>query len=270
MSFFRSIGIVFVACSLCVIALFPSCDKSTYVETFDTTRVICGKALLYDEWGNAESDNSDISIEVRCVDTIDSNSGTIWDTSYFITTDVRGNWELYKPRGGWYYLNFSKDSYCENCVYAHQYDTSRADTLENIYLSKPTYGSVELDSLTIKDGVMSLYRTLYFTATHSSYGLSTWYFFGKSADVSPENYVYAYVSGMANGSGNTKQSSVVYKPLDKLLEYGFLEGETVYVRAYVDNARAVSYQVAEDVWKYPNLLDGSNVISFELPESDEE
>lgn len=269
MSFLRSIGVVCVVLTLTVVVLLPSCDKSAYVETFDTTRVICGKALLYDEWGNEESNNSDITIEVRCIDTIDSNSGTIWDTSYFITTDVRGNWELYKPHGGWYYLNFSKDSYCENCVFAHQYDTSRADTLENIYLSKQTYGSVEIDSLIINESVLSIYRTLYFTASHSTYNLSTWYFFGRTEDVSFDNYVYAYVSGMASGNGNSKQSSVVYKPIDKLLEYGFLEGETVYVRAYVDNARAVSYQVAEDVWKFPNLLDGSNTISFELPETEE-
>lgn len=269
MSFLRYLGVACVGVALLATMLFTSCEKSAYIETFDTTRVICGKALLYDEWGNAESDNSNIRIEVRCIDTIDSNTGSIWDTSYFITTDVRGNWELYKPKGGWYSFKFSKDSYCDNAVFAHQYDTSRADTLENIYLSKQTYGSVELDSISLKDGVLSLYRTLYFTANHASYSLSTWYFFGKNENVSPNNYVYAYVSGMSTASGNSKQSAVVYKPIDKLLEYGFVDGETVYVRAYVDNARAVSYQVSEDAWVFPNVLDGSNVLSFEIIDEEE-
>ncbi len=261
-----------IACTLgvavCLMAL-PSCDKSTYTEELDTLRGIWGKALLYNEFGSRESDNSNISIQVRCIDTVDQSPLTIFDTSYYITTDTKGNWELYKPEGGWYFLEFSKNDYCKTTVYAHHYDTSRADTLETVYLAKPTQGSVEIDSVSIKDDVLSIYRTLYFTANYSSYGLATWYFFGKSASVSPEDYEYAYVSGSATGKGNSSQNGVVYKPLDKLFENGFQEGETVYMRAYCDNARAVSYQVGEEEWVFPNILDGSKVFSFEIPISEE-
>lgn len=250
--------------------LFPSCGKDAYIENEDTTRGIWGKALLYNELGNVESDNSDISIKVRCVDTINVTTNSIFDTTYYITTDKDGVWELYRPLGGWYFLEFSKKEYCKTAIYAHHYDTSHADTLDNVYLAKPTQGSVEIDSLSIKDNVLSIYRTLYFTANYSSYGLSTWYFFGKSASVSPDDYEYAFVSGSATSSGNSKQSTVVYKAIDKLLESGFAEGETVYVRGYCDNARAVSYQVGEEEWVYPNLLDGSKVFSFEIPETEEE
>ncbi|MBP5724083.1 MAG: hypothetical protein J6X18_11005, partial [Bacteroidales bacterium] len=82
--------------------------------------------------------------------------------------------------------------------------------------------------------------------------------------------VYSYVSGSSTASGNSQQAAVVYKPIDKLLESGFQEGETVYVRAYCDNARAVSYQVGEDEWIYPNLVGESGVLSFEIPEEEEE
>ncbi len=44
----------------------------------------------------------------------------------------------------------------------------------------------------------------------------------------------------------------------------------MYVRAYCDNARAVSYQTGEKTWEYPNILEGSNVMSFEIPESEDE
>ena len=77
-----------------------------------------------------------------------------------------------------------------------------------------------------------------------------------------------YVSGSATSNGQQMQSGLVYKPLDKLLESGLAEGSTVYVRAYCDNARAVTYQVADSSWVFPNLLEGSNVLSFVIPETE--
>lgn len=258
---------------LFISAFFSSCGKDSYVEDVDTTRGIWGKVLLYDEKGNLESNSSDVTIRVHCIDTLsESEQGaTIWDTTYYITADARGNWELYKPEGGWYFIDFTKEEYCKNVIYAYQYDTSSADTLETVYLAKPTKGNIEIDSVVLNDNVLSIYRTLYFSASYSSYALSTWYFFGTSADVSPSNYAYAYVSGSASSKGEKEQKSVIYKPIDKLLENGLAEGSTVYMRAYCDNARAISYQVGEDSWVFPNIdtLAGSAVLQFEIPESDE-
>lgn len=247
--------------------VFTSCGKDSYVEDVDTTRGIWGQVLLYDETGSVEKDHSDISIKVHCIDTISDT--TIWDSVYYMKTDSKGYWDLYKPHGGWYFIDFSKDGYCKNALYAYRYDTTSADTLAALYLAKPTQGSIEIDSLSVKDNVLSVYRTLYFTASSASYGLSTWYFFGKTADVSSEKYDYAYNSGSASSTGGKEQHSVVLKPLDKLLENGFTEGSTVYVRAYCDNARAVSFQVDTNIFVYPNILEGSSVFSFEIPESDE-
>lgn len=265
----KSLPIAFVVV-LFVSSLCSSCGKKSNMEYVDTTRGIWGNAFLYNELGVKESDHSDISIKVHCIDTLDVNSNNIFDTTYYIPTDANGAWELYKPRGGWYFLEFSKKDYCKNAIYAHYYDTAHADTLENVCLTKKSQGSIELDSVSIKDNVLSLYRTVYFTASYASYSLSTWYFFGRSESVSPDDYVYAYVSGSSSGAGNSKQSMAVYKSLDKLLESGFQEGEKVYVRAYCDNARAVSYQTGEKTWEYPNILEGSNVMSFEIPESEDE
>ena len=248
----------------------PSCGKKAYVEDVDTLRGIWGKVVLYNELGSPESDNSDVKIQVRCIDTVSSNPLSVFDTSYLIMSDSKGSWELYKPKGGWYSLEFSKSGYCKNMVYSHRYDTSHADTLSTIYLTKQAQGAVDIDSLRLNDDVLSIYRTLYFTGNHSSYSLATWYFFGRSESVSPDDYEYAYVSGSATSSGNSKQSAVVYKPIDKLLESGFQEGETVYVRAYCDNARAVSYQVGEDSWVFPNITGESSVLHFEIPESEDE
>ena len=265
----KSLSIAIVGI-LVVSSLCSSCGKKANIEIYDTTRGIWGNAFLYNELGVKESDHSDISIKVHCIDTLDVNSNSIFDTTYYIPTDANGAWELYKPRGGWYFLEFSKKDYCKNAIYAHYYDTSHADTVENVYLTKRSQGSVEIDSLQIKDNVLTVYRTLYFTGSYASYSLSTWYFFGRSESVSPDDYVYAYVSGSSSGAGNSKQSMAVYKSLDKLLELGFQEGEKVYVRAYCDNARAVSYQSGEKTWEYPNILEGSNVMSFEIPESEDE
>lgn len=263
----------FVVCFIGAVALSmvcSSCGKDSYVETLDTVRGMWGSALLYNEQGLPETDNSGITINVRCVDTINMSSTdtTVWDTSYTISTDSKGNWELYKPKGGWYYMDFSKPGYCKNSVYAFAYDTSSADTLETVYLAKPTQGSIELDSISITDGVLSIYRTMFFTANYASYSLATWYFFGSSPEVSSKNYSYMYVSGSATSNGQQMQSGLVYKPLDKLLESGLAEGSTVYVRAYCDNARAVTYQVADSSWVFPNLLEGSNVLSFVIPETE--
>ncbi len=247
--------------------VFTSCGKDAYVEDVDTTRGIWGQVLLYDETGAQEKDHSDIAIKVHCIDTISDT--TIWDSVYYMKTDSKGYWDMYKPHGGWYFLEFTKDGYGSNALYAYRYDTTSADTLETLYLAKPTQGAIEIDSLSVKENVLSIYRTLYFTASNSSYSLSTWYFFGKTADVSSDNYDYAYNSGAASSVGGKEQHSVVLKPFDKLLENGFSEGSTVYVRAYCDNARAVSYQIDKDIFVYPNLLDGSPVFSFEIPETDE-
>lgn len=248
----------------------PSCGKKAYVEELDTLRGMWGSVLLYNELGTAESDNSDVVITFRCIDTVSSNPLTVKDTTFKLVTDAKGNWDIRRPMGGWYFIEYEKSGYCKNAVYSHRYDTSRADTLGVVYLAKPTKGSVDIDSLSLKDGVLSIHRTLNFTASHSSYSLATWYFFGHSESVSPEDYEYSYVSGSSTASGNSQQQGVVYKPIDKLLEAGFQEGETVYVRAYCDNARAVSYQTGEKTWEYPNLLEGSNVLSFEIPESEDE
>ncbi len=258
----------FIVCFLSAVVLSmvcSSCGKDSYVEPLDTVRGMWGSAMLYNEQGVLEADHSGITINVRCVDT---TATSVWDTSYVITTDSKGNWELYKPKGGWYFMEFTKPGYCKNTVYAFDYDTSSADTLETIYLAKPTEGSIELDSLSVANGVLSMYRTLYFTADYASYSLATWYFFGPSPEVSSENYSYMYVSGSASSNGEQKQSGVVYKPLDKLLESGLAEGSTVYVRAYCDNARAVAYRVADSTWVFPNLLEASNALSFVIPESE--
>lgn len=249
-----------------------SCNKTTYVEDVDTTRGIWGQVMLYDEQGNQDVDYSNIMIKVHCIDTIgyDTVNVTVFDTSYAITTDDKGFWEIYKPAGGWYFLEFSKEGFGKNAVYAHQYDTSHADTLDVIPLAKPSQGSVEIDSLSVKDDVLSIYRKVYFTASYPSYSLATWYFFGTDASVSPENYQYAYVSGTSTAKGNSTHETVVYKPLDKLYENGMSEGSTVYVRAYCDNAHAVSYQTGDDTWTFPNIGEGSAVQSFVIPEEESE
>lgn len=260
----------FLLCAIVVTMFCPSCGEKAYVDDLDTLRGMWGKVLLYNEKGDAESDNSEVKIKVRCVDTVSSSPLAVFDTTFFIVSSADGAWEISEPVGGWYSLHFSKAGYCDNVVYSHYYDTSEADTLAPVYLAMQAQGSVEIDSLRLVDGVLSIYRTLYFTANYSSYSLATWYFFGKSASVSPEDYEYAYVSGSSTSSGSSKQSMAVYKPIDKLLEAGFVEGETVYVRAYCDNARAVSYQVGEDSWVYPNVTGESTVQSFEIPETEEE
>ncbi|MCQ2958795.1 MAG: hypothetical protein MJ198_01215 [Bacteroidales bacterium] len=269
----QKIRITLICFSLFVMiasSMLSSCGKKSFIEDADTTRGIWGRALLYNELGEREADNSDVCVKVRCIDTLEENPLKLLDTTYNVTTDKNGWWELYRPLGGWYFLEFSKTGYCKNTVYSHHYDTSRADTVENVYLAKPVQGSVVIDSVVLKDDVLSIYRTLYFTANYSSYSLSTWYFFGKSESVSPEDYVYAYVSGISSGSKNKEHKTVVYKSIDKLIESGFNEGETVYVRAYCDNARAVSYQIENDKWIFPNLKEGSKVFSFEIPTSEEE
>ncbi|MCQ2608923.1 MAG: hypothetical protein MJ197_09605 [Bacteroidales bacterium] len=247
--------------------LFTSCGKDAYMEDVDTTRGVWGQILLYDETGAVEKDHSDISIKIHCIDTLSETS--IWDTVYYMKTDAKGYWDLYKPHGGWYFVEFTKDGYGKNALYAYRYDTTSADTLETMFLAKPSQGAIELDSLSVKENVLSIYRTLYFTANWSSYSLSTWYFFGKTPDVSAENYDYSYNSGSASSAGGKERHTVVLKPLEKLLENGFVEGDKVYVRAYCDNARAVSYQTETDVFVYPNLLESSSVLSFEIPESEE-
>ena len=103
----------FVVCFIGAVALSmvcSSCGKDSYVETLDTVRGMWGSALLYNEQGLPETDNSGITINVRCVDTINMSSTdtTVWDTSYIISTDSKGNWELYKPKGGgiiWIFQN---------------------------------------------------------------------------------------------------------------------------------------------------------------------
>jgi len=264
---FVQLSFVIGLVALVVTATLPSCKKTDLSDGRDTVRGIWGTVACYDENGNKESDNSDIYINVRCVDTVGSDLNNILDTTYTITPNLKGQWELVKPCAGWYFLEFSKSGYCKNMIYAHHYDTSKADTLETVYLAKRSQGAVEIDSVTLNESVLSIYRTIYFTKG-STYSLSTWYFFGKDESVSDENYEYSYVSGVSTGS--TTHQTVVRKAIDKLLEAGFKEGETVYVRAYCDNARAVSYQVDGDKWLYPNLLEGSKVFSFVIPESDEE
>ena len=256
--------------ALVAMVFSPSCGKKAYVEELDTLRGMWGSVSLYNEWGNSEDDNSDVMVTFRCVDTLSSNPLTVLDTTFRTITDANGKWELDKPMGGWYFIEYSKSGYCKNAVYAHYHDTSRADTIAVSYLTKPAQGSVDIESITLDNGVLSINRTLHFTANHSSYSLATWYFFGRSESVSADDYVYSYFSGSSTASGNSQQAAVVYKPIDKLLESGFQEGETVYVRAYCDNARAVSYQVGEDEWIYPNLVGESGVLSFEIPEEEEE
>ena len=248
----------------------PSCGKKAYVEELDTLRGMWGSVSLYNEWGDSEDDKSDVMVTFRCVDTLSSNPLTVLDTTFRTITDANGKWELDNPVGGWYFIEYSKSGYCKNAVYAHYHDTSRADTIAVSYLAKPTQGSIDIESITLNDGVLSINRTLHFTASHGSYSLATWYFFGRSESVSAADYVYSYVSGSSTASGNSQQAAVVYKPIDKLLETGFQEGETVYVRAYCDNARAVSYQVGEDEWKYPNIVGESGVLSFVIPEEEVE
>ncbi|MBP5724302.1 MAG: hypothetical protein J6X18_12120, partial [Bacteroidales bacterium] len=149
--------------ALVAMVFSPSCGKKAYVEELDTLRGMWGSVSLYNEWGNSEDDNSDVMVTFRCVDTLSSNPLTVLDTTFRTITDANGKWELDKPIGGWYFIEYSKSGYCKNAVYAHYHDTSRADTIAVSYLTKPAQGSVDIESITLDNGVLSINRTLHFT-----------------------------------------------------------------------------------------------------------
>ena len=263
--------ILFIISTTILIMLF-SCNKDVpYVfKENDTTRGIWGEVVLYDEFGNEVMNYEGVSVKAHCVDTIDidtSGNVIVFDTIIYTTTDAKGFWSFDKAPGGNYTIEFLKDGYCKNQIYNYSYDTMRADTLDMLYLSVKPQGSIALDSISLLSKVLQISRTISFSTVQSTdYMLSTWYFFDTLPNVSSTQYIYSYVSGASVSNGGKTNSMTIKKPLDKLFENGIKAGQQVYVRAYIDNAKYMQYQIAEDEWVYPNLSVGSLILNFTMPE----
>ena len=266
----KKLSLVFLV-ALMVVSLF-SCNKDVpyNFQENDTTRGMWGNVVLYDEFGNEVLNYEGVSIKAHCIDTLDIDSlgnVVIFDTIINTTTDKKGFWALDKAPSGRYTIEFLKDGYCKNQIYNYSYDTMRADTLDMLYLSVKPQGSIALDSISLTNKVLNISRTISFTTVQSTdYMLSTWYFFDTIPTVSNTQYIYSYISGASVANGGKTNSMTIKKPLDKLFENGIKAGQKVYVRAYVDNAKYVQYQISEDEWVYPNISIGSSILSFTMPE----
>lgn len=260
--------------AICLYLFFGiSCKKNDVygLDENDTLRGIFGKIELYDEFGNQIVNSEGVNVTAHCVDTISVDVNgiptNIYDTVMQLQTDSKGMWKLLKAPSGIYTITFEKDGFCNNQWYKYSYDTSRADTLDILYLCKKTQASIHLESLSLLENVLQIDRTVNFeNTTNESYMVSTWYFFDTLPQVSTSKYVYSYVSGASVSQGGTSNRMTIQKPLDKLYEYGIKAGQTVYVTAYTDNAKYVKYKISDTEYVYPNVSEQSNVLSFVLPE----
>ena len=264
---------IITICTVLYIFLSVSCKKQdTYgVDENDTTRGIWGFIELYDEFGNKILNASGVNVIAHCIDTLSvdtaGNPTAIFDTILTTTSDNKGSWMFNKAPSGRYTIAFSKEGFCNNQYYNFSYDTSRADTLDLLYLSVKPLGSMHIESIALSENVLQIDRTINFESPQSiSYMLSTWYFFDTVPEVSKDNYLYSYVSGAAVSVAGASQRLVTQKPLDKLYESGIRAGQTVYMVGYVDNAKYVSYKISETEFEFPNVSEPSNVESFILPE----
>ncbi|MDR1761079.1 MAG: hypothetical protein LBR55_01370 [Bacteroidales bacterium] len=259
-----------IFCSAIAIALSisTSCNKpAIYDFSQDSIRGLWGRVELFNEFGERAGSFGNIQIVAHISDTINNfndGSTSVFDTIITTYTNEKGEWVLRRNPPGYYTIEMLKEGYGKNQIYQHRYDTTHADTLPMQYLAQKAHGSIRLDSIVIKNQILNISRTIYFVGTRN-YALSTWYFFDTTDMVSNESYAYAYVAGAKNSDGQPENSMTIQKPLEKLYASGMREGQQVYMRAYCDNYKYMSYQVDSAEWEYPNLLEGSNVMDFVLP-----
>jgi len=246
-----------------------SCNKTTPLpeELPDTLRGIFGNISKYNQFGEEEFNLAGVTLTARCVDTqaVDSvgNATAIFDTTMIALTNDLGAWEFRKCPRGYYTITFSQDGYGDNALYNVWYDTTRGDTLDDIFLAQKIESEIQINSISYANEVIDINRTITFIEQNpSQYQLTTWYFFDTVPQVSKSKYKYAYMAGASIGKTGDVQNLTIQKPIDKLLENGFSEGDSVYVKAYCDNLRYLSYQTGENTWEYPNINASSQVQSF--------
>ncbi len=249
--------------------VFFSCkDDDVFVEDEESTlRGLFGTVSVYDANGNAVGDGSGVKILAHIQDTLaeDSlgNPTQLFDTTISTVSHTDGAWQFMDCPRGYYTLSITSDGFGENGLYKYWYDTTSADTLDNFVLATKPNASVELNSILYSDGIIEISRDVTYTASAGlEYPVVTWYFFDTLPNASKESYVYSYMSGAAYGNPGETKNLVIEKPIDKLLESGFYEGDSVYVRAYVDNFKYTSYQIDDEKREYPNITGESSVHSF--------
>ncbi len=245
-----------------------SCNKpAEYDFSQDSIRGLWGSVELYNEFGERAPSFNNVQIVAHISDTIlNFSDGTtsVIDTIITTFTNNQGEWVLRSSPRGYYTIEMLKEGFGKNQIFQHHFDTTRADTLPVMYLAQQPQGSIRLDAVNVTNQILDISRTISFVGGRD-YRLSTWYFFDTTAQVSNENYAYAYMAGAKNSNGLPSNSMTISKPLDNLRSAGIREEQTVYVRAYVDNYKYTRFLVDSAVWEYPNITGESNVLEFSMP-----
>ena len=241
--------LLLVAASL----LHPGCKDDDDADAIPKG-TITGELRLADEFGNEFTDHSGMSISLdQGATTISEASG-----SYSITGLASGDYDMtYEKEGYGTFMKFSiqvlggADSTILNGIdYLGQKSTTVVSNLTII-------PNISLNTFNINCNISP--------TPSASQPRPFRLFFGKSDDVSNDNYDFAPSNTwLATGSSG---SILNYDPAD-LYSNGFSSGETVYVIAYGESMYSNSWTDPVSGKKfYPNVNTGSpsNVADFVLP-----
>jgi hypothetical protein len=251
---------------------FVSCKKTndTNQQVLTASKHgIFGKILLYDEYGNVVSDYSGITIKGDYKDTtrIDPITKTMFDSSFTIVADAKGNIIDTNCISGVYSFTFIKDQFGTNKVVGFSHSTTSGDTLTSIILAKIPLATITIDTVTITPDYKLLNITRKVTLTGNAsinYGVVSRYFFSNSVNVSNKDYLYQWVSGATIGNGGTVSSVVVQKSTDKFVSAGIDLSKPVYMKAYIDNIQYYGYldSVNAKTMVFPNVTSPSRVVKL--------
>jgi len=253
---------------------FFSCNKKndSATPTKTTNSGIFGKVLLYDEYGDLQSDYSGLTINGYCLDTtiiIDTLPKKYYDSTFTIISDLAGNFSILKCHQGVYTFSFAKDQFGTNKFVGFEHSNSSGDTLKNVFLSKSTLATVHIDSIRVSSDNKLLFinRTVSLTGSSSkTYAVVTRYFFSNSPNVTDKLYSYEWVSGATQGVGGFVSSVQVQKSTDKFSTSGINLNKQIYVRAYIDNIKYCQYKDSVKATKmvFPNVVSPSNIVTFKV------
>jgi hypothetical protein len=268
----KHLHITFV--SLFFILGFISCNKNnnSITPTKKTNSGIFGKVLLYDEYGELQSDYSGITITGYCLDStylIDTIHKKYFDSTFTVVSDPSGNFSVLKCHQGVYVFTFAKDQFGTHKFVGFEHSSSSGDTLKNVFLSKSTLATVHIDSVRVSSDNKLLFinRTVSLTGSSSkTYAVVTRYFFSNSPNVTDKLYSYEWVSGATQGVGGFVSSVQVQKSTDKFSTSGINLNKQIYVRAYIDNIKYYQYKDSVKATKmvFPNVVSPSNIVSVKV------
>ena len=110
----KHFNITFI-CLFFILGIFSCNKKSNSITPTKTTNSgIFGKVLLYDEYGELQSDYSGLKITGYCLDStylIDTIHKKYYDSTFTVVSDQNGNFSVLKCHQGVYVFTLTKDQF---------------------------------------------------------------------------------------------------------------------------------------------------------------